>query len=105
MKTRSFSKNVKIDTHEYVYQGFLIPPYNISKNFKNIEGTLFWCAKIKRRTFSKNVKIDPQEYVYQGSPYNAYINSKNIDNELGYPLYYLQKLKKKIERTLFWWRI
>ena len=30
----------------------------------------------------------------QGSPYNAYKNSKNIDNELGYPLYYLQKLKK-----------
>ena len=40
------------------------------------------------------VKIDPQKYVYQGSPYNAYKNSKNIDNELGSPLYYLQKLQK-----------
>ena len=54
------------------------------------------------QTLSKNVKIDFQEYVYEtprktiirGPPYNVNKNSKNIDNELGYPLYYLQKLQK-----------
>ena len=61
---RTLSKNVKIDPHEYVYQG---PPYNAYINSKNIERTLFWLAKIKTQTFSKNVKKNPQEYVYQGS--------------------------------------
>ena len=73
---RSFSKNVKIDTKEYVYQGSP-PPYNIYKNSKNIEQIQFWWARIKMRSLSKNIKIDPKEYVYQGSPppSNIYKNS------------------------------
>ena len=66
IKTRTLSKNVKIDTQEYVYRG--PPPNTIYKNSKNIERTMFWCVKIKTRSLLKNVKKDPQEYVYQGSP-------------------------------------
>jgi len=85
-KTRSLSKNVKIDPQEYVYHRGP-PPSTIYKNSKNIEQTLFWWAKIKTRSLSKNIKIDPQEYVLQGSPppSTIYKNSKNR------------------QRTQFWW--
>ena len=61
IKTRNFSKNVKIDPQENVYQGS--PPLLSTKTPKYIERTRFLWAKIKTRTFSKNVKIDLQEYI------------------------------------------
>ena len=90
---------MKIDPQEYVYQGFppIMPkklqkhryrarllPSTIYKNSKNIEQTLFLCAKIKSRTLSKNVKIDPQEYVYQGFPPIMPKKLQKHRNELGY---------------------
>ena len=80
MKTRSFSKNVKIDPQEYVLQAS--PPSTIYKKSINIERTVFWWAKITKRSLSKNVKIDPQEYVIRTTPSTIYKNSKNIDRTL-----------------------
>ena len=58
-------------------------PLLSTKNSKNIERSLFLCAKIKTRTLSKNVKIDPQKYVLQGFPPSTiYKNSKIIERIL-----------------------
>ena len=66
IKTRTLSKNVKIDSHSGV-------PPPLCYLLRLQKRTLFWWARIrwaktKSRTFSKNVKIHPQEYVLQGSP-------------------------------------
>ena len=81
IKTRTLSKNVKIDPQDNVYQG---TPHNAYKKSKNINIEPGFEEKFKTHTLSKNVKIDPQEYVYKRFPHDAYKNSKTIDNELGY---------------------
>ena len=80
IKTRTFSKNVKIHPQEYVLQGS--PPVLSTKTPKNIERNLFLCAIIKTRTFSKYVKIDPQDYDLQGSPPLLSTKTGKTQNEL-----------------------
>ena len=83
IKTRTLSKNIKIEHQKYVYQGSPPPPWECEIHSQMMtsvysiwyidfdrrkERMLFWWAKIKTRTLSKNVKIDPQK------PYTAVLN-------------------------------
>ena len=61
----------------------VLPPSTIYKNSKNIERTLFWCAKIKTRSLSKNVKKTLRNTFIRGPPPSTiYKNSKNIERTL-----------------------
>ena len=87
IKMRILSVNVKIDPHEYVYQGFPsireseVDPQMITTVYSiwylnfgtRKERTVFWWGKIKTHTLSTNVKIYPQEYVFKGfsSPWES----------------------------------
>ena len=114
IKMRILSVNVKIDPHEYVYQGFpstresKVDPQMITTVYSiwylnfgtRKERTVFWWAKIKTHTLSTNVKIDPQEYVYKGSspPWQSEVHPQmmtSVDS-----LWYV-KFGARNERSLF----